>query len=428
MYVHVQQCQTTALPYIEGHHHILQLKVTMATQGEISPPEETQDVGIKGTKAIESIKIVESGEISPPEDSIQGATARTGGIGDISPPETLTEDVIEGARAINPDITIEELTRLAQDPETLEKIKSAKEFKFIVIGKTGTGKSTLIYGLIGAEVAEVTEGVTTTGVTTKVESYSRKINDIEILAYDSPGLEDGSGNEKTYLEEIYKACQQGMDLVVFAIQFQSRFVPDNPDARAIVKFTKKLKPAIWEKTIVILTHSNLCEALNPKLRYKSREEKQAFFKQVISDYKTVIHQTLLKAGVPAATVEKVKVVPTGIEYEAQLLDSTLWFSNFWLECLTAISTLEGRATMFKAHSSRLKSDKDVTDEDFQQPIHSQPIIMKTSILVSVGGVMGPGVAGAAVGALGLLGGPVGAVTIPLGFFVGVALGAVGTAI
>ena len=67
--------------------------------------------------------------------------------------------------------------------------------------------------------------------------------------------------------------------------------------------------------------------------------------------------------------------------------------------------------MFKAHASRFKSDKDVTDEDFQQPIHSQPIVIKSSILTSVG-LAGPGLVGAAVGALGLLAGPVGAVTIP----------------
>ena len=104
---------------------------------------------------------------------------------------------------------------MANDPETLEKIKSAKEFRLIVIGKTGTGKSTLINGLIGAPVAKVEYDLTTEGVTEKVESYPSKINDIEIVAYDSPGLEDGSGKEEDYLEEIYQTCQQGIDLVIF---------------------------------------------------------------------------------------------------------------------------------------------------------------------------------------------------------------------
>ena len=76
----------------------------------------------------------------------------------ISALELSEEHVLQGARAVNPDITIDQLISLANDPETLEKIKSAKEFKFIIIGKTGIGKLTLINGLIGAEVAEVAEG------------------------------------------------------------------------------------------------------------------------------------------------------------------------------------------------------------------------------------------------------------------------------
>ena len=72
----------------------------------------------------------------------------------------------------------------------------------------------------------------------------------------------------------------------------------------------------------------------------------------------------------------------------------------------------------------------VTDKDFQQPIHKHPIVMKTKtpMIISVGSVTGAAAAGAAVGALGLLAGPVGAVTIPIGLFLGMALGAVGTAL
>ena len=247
---------------------------------------------------------------------------------------------------------------MANDPETLEKIKSAKEFKFIVIGQTGTGKSTLINGLIGAPLAKVVEGVTTEGVTQKVESYSRKINDIEVVAYDSPGLEHGSGNETAYLKEIYQTCQQGIHLVVFAVPLMTgnRFIPDNPHAKAMEKFTHKLTSVIWNKALVVLTQANTCEALNPLLRYKSQEDKNKFYKELANGYKEAIHQTLkTKCKVPAAIVEKVKVVPVGIEFEPKLLDGTLWFSNFWFECLTAIPTIEGRVAMTKVNQHRFRS-------------------------------------------------------------------------
>ena len=356
-----------------------------------------------------------------------GNKADERGSGDISAPEISEDDVLLGAKAVNPDVTIEQLISLANDPEILEKIKSAKEFKFIIIGKTGTGKSTLINGLIGAEVAMVEDDLTTEGVTQEVESYTRKINDIEVVAYDSPGLEDGSGKEEEYLEEIYRTCQQGMGLVIFAISMTGkRFTPGNPDTRALVKFTERLKPAIWEKTLVTLTQANLCEALNPRLRSKSKQDKKEFFKKMVGDYKAVIHQTLTSTGVPAAIVEKVKVVPVGIEYEPELLDGTLWFSNFWFECLTTIPSADGRTAMTQVNYRRLKSLKDVTAEDFRQPLYNQPIVMNKTkrIAVTVGTAAAFTAIGAAVGGLGFLGGPVGIVTTPIGIAVGLFLGIV----
>ena len=281
--------------------------------------------------------------------------------------ETPTlEDVLQGARAVNPDITVEELIRLANDPETMEKIKSAKEFKFIVIGKTGIGKSTLINGLIGAEVAEVDESfISYASVTQKVESYHVKINDIEVVAYDSPGLEDGSGKEEGYLEEIYQTCQQGIHLVIFAVPMtRKRFTPDN--ACTMEKLTKKLTSTTWENTLVILTCANTCEALTPHLQYKTKEDKQNFFKKLVKDYKAAIHQTLKTIGVPAAIVDKVKVVPVGHEFEPELLDGTLWISNFWFECLTTIPTAEGRVALTKVNEHHFKKNKEVTGEDFLQ--------------------------------------------------------------
>ena len=234
----------------------------------------------------------------------------------------------------------------------------------------------LINGLIGEEVAKVGEGFKTKGTTTEVQSYTKKIDDIEVVAYDSPGLEDGSSNEKQYLDEIYQICRQGVHLVIFAISMRdNRFAANNPNVHAMKKFTKKLTPAIWENTLVVLTQANLCEALNPNLRRKSKEDKGTFFKEVVSGYKAAIHQTLkTTCRVPAAIVEKVKVVPVGIEFEEELLDDTLWFSNFWFESLAAIPTPEGQAAMTIINRRRFIERKHAAEKDFKQPLHNQPIV------------------------------------------------------
>ena len=340
----------------------------------------------------------------------------------------LTE-FIEGARAVNPDITLEDLLELAKNPDQLNIIRDAKEIRILIIGKTGTGKSTLVNGLIGQEFAKVCLGLATSGVSEKVECYEHKIEGAKVLVYDSPGLQDGSGKEESYLEELYSKCHN-VDLIIFAIRYaDNRFVPNNPNAVAMKTFTGRFGAEVWRKTIVVLTCANLVEDLNPQLRLKSRKEKGDFFHKLKSDYQKAIHDTLIKEAVPGDIVKKVKVVPTGIEFCSELIDGTLWFTNFWFECLTAIQTFEVRATLIKVNKKRFKFSKSVKKQDFMEPLDSQPIVIpahpsKGGVpIATIGTVMGPAAIGALLGAVAVVGGPIGLVGIPVGMFTGMIVGA-----
>ena len=120
-----------------------------------------------------------------------------------------------------------------------------------------------------------------------------------------------------------------------------------------------------------------------------------------------------------------KLSPTGRVDEAQLMDGTLWLTNFWFECLTAIPTIEGRAAMIKVSSKRFKLDKDVTKDDFAKPITQQLIVVQratgspTDDVCGIASVLVTALVGAGLGALT---GPAGLVCVPLGFYVGMFLG------
>lgn len=344
-------------------------------------------------------------------------------------PEIELSQFIQGARRVNPDVKLEDLLKLAKDPDQLESIfKKAKKIQILIIGKTGTGKSTLINGLVGEEVAEVFLGLSTSGVTAEVTPYHRRIEGVEVQVYDSPGLEDGSG--KDYLETLYSMCHN-VDLVVFAIRMSdNRFVPGNPDAVAMKKFTGRFGVEVWNKAIFIITCANLTENLNPQLRLMSSSEKGEFFQKLMDDYKKAIHDTLIEeASVPPDIVERVKVVPTGIESESELVDGTLWFTNFWFECLMAIPTAQGRASMIKVNAKRFKSSKSVTREDYMLPLEAQPIVLpdkpssNRGVPITMGTVVIPACIGGLLGAIGLVGGPIGLVAIPVGVFCGMTVGA-----
>lgn len=357
--------------------------------------------------------------------------------------EIELEDILQGARTVDPNISIQDLLKFSANSEELDRIfKNANEFRFLITGQTGVGKSTLINGLIGKEVAEVGDGVEASGVTTEVKPYHKIIDEVDVLVYDSPGLEDGSGNEKKYLDELYKKCHDA-HLFIFAVRLTNRFVPNNPDVLSMVKFTDRFGPKTWEKAIVIITCANLVEALNPQalLHLKSSKEKKEYFQKLMGNYKSLIHKALIKdAKVPADIVECVKVVPTGIESEKELMDGTLWFTNFWFECLRAMPKVESRATLIKVNAKRFKTSKFVASEDFSKPLQDQPIVVqerKVEFMIkeevlSQGSVLAsvfvPALTGAAVGTLGLLGGPIGLLAIPIGFFGGMVIGAIATAV
>ena len=346
-------------------------------------------------------------------------------------PQVELREIIQGTTAVDPDIKWEDLAGLLKDNKLINLMKSGKEISMLFTGKTGAGKSSLINSLIGQPVAMVEMGVQGKGVTQSVECYSENIDGVRVTVYDSPGLQDGSGRDEQYLEEMHKKCKD-VDLIIFAVRIgDNRFVHGDATAQTMVKFTRKFGNLIWKKTLVVITCIDLMEEQNPQLRTKTLAEKQDFFKKDISETKDLVRRALREqARVPNSIAKKVRVVPTGSELQSRLLDGTLWLTNFWLECLSTIPTPESRVSMVKMSVKRIKTEESVTRTDFEKPLDEQPIVIPTKMtestatVVTLGTVMTPAVVGGLVGALGLLGGSLGLVGIPVGIFTGMIVGAV----
>ncbi len=257
----------------------------------------------------------------------------------------------------------------------------AKSLSMLLIGKTGTGKSTLTNGILGVNLAKEGRGIGTRG-TNQVGKYTVRKEDVDLTVWDSPGLQDGTPHQQEYLEQMAEHCSE-VDLTLFCIRVETRFVrgTDNPDVLAMKKFTEAFGPDFWKNTIIVLTFANTLEIFNIDWEDLSPEEKEKWYQAKIQEWRDKIWEVLIKdIQVPEDIVKAVKIVPAGHYKKPDLPGFPRWLSSFWIECITTIPNKEARLNMLKINKDRLKRETDVKKEDFTKPLEQQPIVFSDKMI------------------------------------------------
>ena len=207
-------------------------------------------------------------------------------------------------------------------------------FKLFVFGKTGAGKSSLINTLLNSQVAR--EGAGLRSQTKQVEAYTGNsslemlqttVNDVPVVLWDSPGLNDPyiSGDET--LRTIKDNCQDA-DLFVYNIQItQSRMGQDDFDS--VAELTNALGKGIWKRALFALTFANQL-----KTRSSSRESDDAkMLKERVSEWKEVLQDAVERAGLSRDQAAEIPIVPTSYR-QIPLPGVPDWNNDFWIKGLS----------------------------------------------------------------------------------------------
>ena len=239
------------------------------------------------------------------------------------------------------------------------------QVRILITGKTGTGKSAVINALTGCNIAE--EGDTLHPKTTEVTEYAdKKIGNILLKVWDSPGLQDGTANEKAYLKDITSKCKE-VDLIIYCIRMtQTRLVHNGPDSIAMKQLCQQsaLGGNMWQNTIIVLTFANVAEKKGRYEEDKSPQGRQKFFQEEFEASKLAIKERLIHdVGLSASLVETIPIVPAGYRTTPQLPDLTTsdgnmvyWLSELWIKALS-VTKLDAQPAMIKLNENRMIADQ-----------------------------------------------------------------------
>uniref|UniRef100_A0A1X7V7I6 AIG1-type G domain-containing protein n=1 Tax=Amphimedon queenslandica TaxID=400682 RepID=A0A1X7V7I6_AMPQE len=232
-----------------------------------------------------------------------------------------------------------------------------RELKIVVVGEAGQGKSTLINGLLGKEVAN--EGDQFDAGTAEIKYYNLNQNGISVKIWDTPGFGFGSEEEdQKMVEQLRRSDCFPHDLALFCFRMDGTRFPTRVHTTTVKILTQVFGRKFWEHTVFILTFANALSQLCPK-----NEELDEFFSNRICMLEEKIHAMLRKTvdGLSDDEVEKIRAIPVGSYKKGgydpndpwRLPDREDWFLWFWIECTEHIRQASFRA-LLQANRHRIK--------------------------------------------------------------------------
>lgn len=253
---------------------------------------------------------------------------------------------------------------------------TCKRFAVLVVGETGSGKSTLINNLLGEKVAPV--GNSLESNTAEVVSLDGVVEGVAVRIFDTPGLSDTSGMDEKILADIQDALQNNeINVVIFCFKMSETKL-----RHSLVRiFQEYHKIGVnWQQSVIALTFADALP--KPKTEIKAARERgevfsmQRHFNEKFNEWDVHLRRVFRELF----HVEQVKICPTTDIIDDKLPNDERWFVPFWLDVLEILNP-GAKVAFLEMHQQKICDDGNsrlqLTEDELRRLQH----IMLRDILI-----------------------------------------------
>jgi predicted GTPase len=162
------------------------------------------------------------------------------------------------------------LTELFQSIAETLNMSCDRRFTFLLLGRTGVGKSSTVNSLLGVEIAPTNPFEP---ATMEVKLYEHESNGVHFTVVDTPGLCDDLeeiGNNEEYLELIRSKVDQ-IDLIWFVSPLDETRVRSD-EKRGIQLISEAFGSSLWAHSIIIFTFVDKVDVADYQLHLQKRTD------------------------------------------------------------------------------------------------------------------------------------------------------------